>query len=88
MLLGAPTQLTWSVIMKNYLIAIASLAALSTTALADPGSVGESRFVDETVPPAVVAIEPAAAPAPDLLILKTQIDEEERRLQEKNGSKG
>jgi uncharacterized membrane protein len=75
-------------IMKKILLAIVTMASLTSVASADPGSNGESRFepfTPQTTEPVIV--EPAnASPDTEILVLKKTDTAEDRRLDEKNGS--
>jgi nucleoside-specific outer membrane channel protein Tsx len=74
--------------MKKTLIALTALGALSSFALADDASSGEQKYESQTYANDTVVIEPANADNPVLPLKKVTPDDEQRRLDEKNGSRG
>jgi nucleoside-specific outer membrane channel protein Tsx len=74
--------------MKKTLIALTALGALSTFALADNAGNGEQQYDSQTYANDAVVVEPANADNPILPLKKVTPDDEQRRLDEKNGSRG
>jgi nucleoside-specific outer membrane channel protein Tsx len=75
--------------MKKIIIALAALGAFSAAAFAEDGSNGESKYTTDPYANSNVTVAPANAdPENPILLPKKSLDDEDRRLDEKNGSRG
>jgi uncharacterized protein YdeI (BOF family) len=74
--------------MKKTIIALAAFGALSTAAFAEDGSNGASKYDSDTIANGNVVVEPANSNPETLFPAKKLTDDEQRRLDEKNGSRG
>jgi nucleoside-specific outer membrane channel protein Tsx len=75
--------------MKKTLIALAALGAFSAAAFAEDGSSGESKYTSDPFANTETTVSPANAdPENPILLPKKSLDDEDRRVDEKNGSRG